>query len=245
MEEAICKKYFSKSSWSRLREFCSAVRFTLLGVKPALLIDCLPPDVDKIQLFLQEVLHLRRSDPQRNGKVFLLTVGDDVLIINSWSLSRLVRTASPIFVDVTKGKSKPTIMAEPMRQSLLERITCSLTSLPEEPDKNCVLMEIVVPVVKFPLPNLSFSKLFPPLLTSSSQLPRPLSSVHGHTEPNLNLCSVFGYLLHYPVVYWFDEEQDGNCLDMEELIRYTVTIRRKITNGLLCDAREKNTKKVK
>lgn len=39
-----------------------------------------------------------------------------------------------------------------------------------------------------------------------------------------NGCTLFGQLLHYPVVYWFDMER-GYSLDAVELICYTVTVR--------------------
>ena len=45
-----------------------------------------------------------------------------------------------------------------------------------------------------------------------------------------NGCTLFGQLLGYPVVYWFDRER-GYSLDAVELICYTVTVRNRIVEA--------------
>lgn len=46
--------------------------------------------------------------------------------------------------------------------------------------------------------------------------------IEAPISPTLNPCTVYGWLLGYPVVYWFDEER-GYQLGMVELVRNVVT----------------------
>ena len=199
--EVLFKKYFSKSSWSKRKQFCSDVKHTLLGFKPALLIDCLCPDAPRIQQFLQELIQLGLPcDTQNCSVISIVVIGEDVLIVNHSAMSGLVMSGSrPIFLDVTKGNTQPIIMDGSKGQPI---ISFSHQLLPETLHNSQVE---IAPIVAFPMP------------TSASL------SAHTNPEPVPNLCSVFGYLLHYPVVYWFDTEK-GHALDMEELLLHRVTI---------------------
>ena len=213
MAEAIFKKHFSSSYRSRGRRFCSDVRCTLLGIKPAILIDDLPPDAGKIQLFVQEFIHLVGFAGDAN--VFLLSIGEDVLIVNNSSLSHLVTTSSPpILLDVTKGNDQPMIMDDSKRESI---ISYCLKMLPKRSPGYISPTEVAVPIYTIPcsIPQMS------PTVVPSPFLP----PVHVCSEAVsiLNLCTMFGYLLHYPVVYWFDSER-GHCLDMEDLVQYKVKV---------------------
>ena len=49
-------------------------------------------------------------------------------------------------------------------------------------------------------------------------------------EASINLCTVFGCLLQYPAVYWFNSEK-GLCLDMEELVQHRVIVEKRNTCG--------------
>ena len=44
-----------------------------------------------------------------------------------------------------------------------------------------------------------------------------------HTVVELNVCTLFGLLLGYPIVYCFDTKR-GYSLDMVDLVCYTLTI---------------------
>ena len=42
-------------------------------------------------------------------------------------------------------------------------------------------------------------------------------------EPNWNLTTIFGFLLDYPTVYWFEDTKNGEtCLSCKDLINYQV-----------------------
>ena len=58
-------------------------------------------------------------------------------------------------------------------------------------------------------------------LTEPSEVLAIVSS--SDVSDNVNRCTLFGCLLNYPVVYWFDPEI-GYSLNMVDLVCYTVTV---------------------
>lgn len=60
-----------------------------------------------------------------------------------------------------------------------------------------------------------------------SFLPQPSYETEFQREisvkPEWNITTLFGLLLDYPVVYWYEDIEDGKtCLACKDLIRYTV-----------------------
>ncbi|EDO47838.1 predicted protein, partial [Nematostella vectensis] len=65
--------------------------------------------------------------------------------------------------------------------------------------------------------------------------------LHIDTLPDWNISSLFGFLLGYPVIYWYDKVGDYNCLAMEPLYLYQVFIS---TSTCLHFEKLRNTKKM-
>ncbi|XP_069810632.1 UPF0739 protein C1orf74 homolog [Dendropsophus ebraccatus] len=66
------------------------------------------------------------------------------------------------------------------------------------------------------------SDLLTHLTPYKSELPGTIS-VADIPSPEWNLCTIFGFLLHYPVVYWFDTTRNfENCLSFTPLKHVTV-----------------------
>uniref|UniRef100_A0A8C5LX87 Chromosome 1 open reading frame 74 n=1 Tax=Leptobrachium leishanense TaxID=445787 RepID=A0A8C5LX87_9ANUR len=60
-------------------------------------------------------------------------------------------------------------------------------------------------------------------LTSYKNEPPRTVSVGDIGSPEWNLCTTFGFLLHFPAVYWFDTSNGfENCLSMTPLRHYTI-----------------------
>ena len=57
----------------------------------------------------------------------------------------------------------------------------------------------------------------------SSETSPHLLRIHGEDLFGVNLCTVFGLMLGYPVVYWFDIEKPTNCLSYLPLNVVTAT----------------------
>ena len=202
-------KHFSRSLGSKCKQFRSDLVCLLIGIKPALLLDYLPPDASKIQQFLIEALqlckscdwvHNSRDWTLSNQNLCILTIGKDVLIVNSTALSKNI--ASPIFfIDITKGLSSPVILTDSMIISSIEEsfLCCFDRLLKSIRSSICFNTEVNVPIVQYP------------------------DTDRTSDEHKLNVCTLFGRLLCYPVVYWF-ESSKGYCLDTEELVRHTVEV---------------------
>lgn len=47
----------------------------------------------------------------------------------------------------------------------------------------------------------------------------------SYSDEHCSVPSVFGFLLGYPVIYWCDQANEHNCLNMVVLNRYTVTLK--------------------
>lgn len=215
------KKHFRRSLQSKNSHFRFAVSCALLGIKPVHLVDNLPPDPHKLQQLLQEVLQpcdfASKSCEQRITshdqtshcpQLCILAIEQDVLLLNYTALkvSRVcgfLLTPRPVFIDITRGILKPKVIDEndihQIEQSFLDCIEKSILSLESESSK---LNGEHIPVIHHCCHG---------------------DHAGGHgTE--VNLCSLFGQLLGYPVVYWFDTSK-GYSLDMEKLVQHCVVAR--------------------
>ena len=267
--EGIFKKHFQRCFWSKADTFCTDIRCVLDGIKPALLIDCLPPNPDKVNLFLQEVIEREQSN--RDILICLLNVHEDLLIINVSAFLHLIQSAwPPVLLDVY---GRPKIVTEHRKEQIFQTITSFIKPVFRELNTSMKPSD-----ASFSVPNLLY---FPPLFSleplvthskplslsatspSSSKLPSnlpspeerntqllllrtpqvlslslpslsPTSPQSSHfassEEASINLCTVFGCLLQYPAVYWFNSEK-GHCLDMEELVQHKVIVEKRNTCG--------------
>ena len=117
--EGIFKKHFQRCFWSKADTVCTDIHFVLDGIKPALLIDCLPPNPDKVNLFLQEVIE--RDQSNRDIRICLLKVHEDLLIINVSAFLHLIQSAwPPVLLDVY---GRPKIVTEHRKEQIFQTIT--------------------------------------------------------------------------------------------------------------------------
>lgn len=208
-------KHFSSSQVSKSSHFYSDITSTLLGIKPSHLVDYVPPDPDRLQKFLQEAL-LSCDKNWTNQDLCILKIEEDVLLVNYTSLVSLRKASSKsvvIWVDVTRGLDRPAVISEADRCHTVEK---SLSACFEQLERHFLLKSspkdnaIVVPLIHHCL--------------SPGERNLCLDSTSEE-----NACSLFGWLLGYPVVYWFDTSK-GYDLDMEKLVRYSVLVRRRGVN---------------
>ncbi len=189
MWKEIVKKYYGARFCHKWHQIYADVTSVLLGLKPSLLLDYLPTDTLRFQLFMQEVLtlHLGHEPPASLPKLRILKLDEDVLLTNS---DFLIPEWRPEFVDITKGIPLPLLVSEE---------DCSVVNKQLAVWYKDLLQKITEP-----------SEVL--AIVSSSDL-----------SDNVNRCTLFGWLLNYPVVYWFDPEI-GYSLSMVELVCYTVTV---------------------
>lgn len=206
------KKHFGPSSCSKWRQLATDVQCVVLGLKPAYLLDCLEPHAPKLCSVVEDALHLQRrwtngedEECEQTLRVFrIVSVGSDVLVVN-WDCLReafkLQGQADCSFVDVSKPHP-----AQPTRsRGLLRRESALVASIEEE--MNSWYSYLLAEDDKLHLSPSKNGKLLKLLSTA--------------VLPGLNVCTLFGRLLGYPVVYWFDPAV-GYSLDMTELKLYHI-----------------------
>ena len=212
------QKYFGGFLGAKRDRFHFDILCVLLGIKSAHLVDYFPPAAaaqpHKLQLFLQEILHLSRSCDctWTHQNLCILLLDEDILFVNFTSLVAYRNALpSPVFVNVTCGKGTPVIIEK------------------QEEQMNCIgrLISSAFDVMERHFSAHSASDDSIPIIRHCCHRDR---SADGSGEVADNLCSLFGQLLGYPVVYWFNTSK-GYHLDMERLVRHSVMARRDRVNG--------------
>ena len=191
------RKHFGVASCCKWQQLYNDVICVLLELKPALLLDCLRPDAKKLQFLLQEV-QSGGALPQ-SPNLIVVKVGEDVLLVN------------------TQGNDcatwpSPTPL---VKACCYVNITKDLESPTLISDKLAANLEQKLESWWSELGNefqhqCSAKDVVTPIINSAD-------SFH-------NVCTLFGKLLGYPAVYWFDPDQ-GYSLEMVNLICHTVTVR--------------------
>ena len=124
----------------------------------------------------------------------------------------------PVYIDVTKGLPQPKLFEDENKATVkstfnqwLGNIQSSFQAIADHKTELCI-----IPC------HPSVSSNCSTLLSTEDEDNAPnFSAACGDVE--LNVCSVFGLLLGYPVVYWFDTER-GYYLDMVELVCFAIRI---------------------
>ena len=182
----------------------------------------MPPDPHKLQHFLHEVLQSRDFTSQSREQhttshdnmfptsrshdypqLCILAIEQDVLLLNDAVLKishGALSTPHPVFIDVTRGLLKPKVMNKDDTHQIEQ-----------------LLSDCLEGIQKSILSSESESSKWNITVTQYS--------CHGDRHgTEVNLCSLFGQLLGYPVVYWFDTTK-GYSLDMEKLVCHCVVAR--------------------
>ena len=214
-------KYFGVSARGKWLQLAVDVECVALGLKPAYLLDTVRPDGTKLCSLLEEVL----SSSERKlwlKELIVLLVDSDVLLVNWRSLQNVFNRASDtdskrlnsdhetmsrVYVDITRSRTH----TDGTRSEHASERHISLesgTTLASEIEGECQMWFSSVLAAVQSLPNSEERQL--PCLTTA-------------LDPRLNVCTLFGKALGYPVVYWF-EPVEGYSLDMVELTNYRVTV---------------------
>lgn len=213
---ASLKKYFGASSCRKWYQLAVDVQCVVLGLKPAYLLDVLQPDPARFCSLLNDVLpaicstmsdmHQWRKTEWWN-ELCVVSVERDVLLVNRTAIQDLFQSSqqlassrSCVYVDISNSKGSPDCT-----DAHIGVVECSL-----EVEKKCRIWYAE---------HVEASST-PPGRDAAGTI--ALKCLPSSLPPDLNMCTVFGRLLGYPVVYWFQPATSYN-LDMVQLVNYHVT----------------------
>ena len=215
---ASLKKYFGASSCRKWYQLAVDVQCVALGLKPAYLLDILQPDPARFCSLLNDVLpaiHSTMSDMHQWRKIewwdelCVVSVESDVLLVNRTAIQDLFQSSqqlasSCVYVDISNSESSKA--SRDCTDAHIGVVECF-----SEIEKKCQIWYSEHVEASSTPPGRDATGTIA-LKCSSSSLP-----------PDLNMCTVFGRLLGYPVVYWFQPDT-GHNLDMVHLVNYHVTV---------------------
>lgn len=226
--KASIQSHFGRVSVRHWRQLHGDVACVLLGLKPALLVDCVPAIARALQRLLADVFVVTpptvTSSPATPGQcgLCIVEVGQDVLLVNRDALQQWRGGTDPStsndngletqFVDVTRGKGPPSIVAKEQRQVLETELKAWQSSL--ETKLAAWLVEEQ---------SRSGCDREGPTRDQSGCHVLLVTDLNVNGACPINPCTLFGWLLGYPIVYWF-EGDGGHCLDWEELVCYTAEV---------------------
>ena len=198
-----CRSAFGVSlSITKREQLLCDIAAVLLGIKPALLLDCGHTTTTKLQVLVSKTINEKHAADVRN--CCIVRVHDDVLLVNTVAMKILWNTTTRLghvcqcYVNIGQELSTSCVV-----------------------DTNTRLLELIEGVCSKVCDKLSQTvRNFSTSEEKSGIDLLPVEDVESVTS-NFNLCTLFGRLLGYPVVYWFDPN-GGYTLDMVPLIRYTV-----------------------
>lgn len=164
--------------------------------------------------------HISRShDKTCDSQLCILALEEDVLFINYAAFISSLKTVPsrhPVFIDITRGLSRPRVMeredahkVEKLLHNCLEELKRAFFAVAENREPNGK----TIPVIHHRCHGDHVGGC-------------------GTTSAEGNLCSLFGQLLGYPVVYWFDTSK-GYSLDMETLVQHCVLVRTERVNEVV------------
>ena len=209
------KKYYGASTHRKAQQLAVDTECVANGLKPAYLLDALAPDACLFHSFLNHTLCkiMEQSGTHRSAliqkwisELRVVSVASDVLlVINMTGVQNLFWESSQtcIYVDINNTKAggeecmsvchSPAI-EEQCRQWYTALVAADHQQQQQQPETHD---------------------------SRGGQAGVKLLSVPP--LPDMNLCTLFGRLLGYPVVYWFPPSTSYD-LDFVKLIRHQVTI---------------------
>lgn len=197
------KKHFGAPSSRKWYRLYADVVCVLLGLKPALLVDYIPTDGPKFGSFLQDVLGNESIlTAAHSPKLCVFQLGDDTVLSNVEYLGLTPECSggtSVQYVDIAKDMRQPCVLPLEAAKAREEEYLKWCGTVKERLNKQ----EAV---------DGSRDKLYIPMVRGESS-----------DFKCQNLCTLFGRLLGYPVVYWFEPEKSYS-LDMVDLVCYSVAI---------------------
>ncbi len=193
-------------STSKRNQLLADISAVVLGLKPALLIDCGLITASEFRSLLVDILKSLGLHLREVLKGFhIVKIYDDILLINLlagdvlWSVECI-----PHYINIDKGLLSPCMLTVDTSQhafiertisKVYDKLTSVVSELQYQQTENNLDSKIIS-IVELDLLVRDF-----------------------------NLCTLFGRLLGYPLVYWFDIN-NGYTLDMIPLVRYSVKVKK-------------------
>lgn len=198
-------RHFGAASCSKWQQLYTDVVCVHLGLKPSLLLDYLKPDAKKLQLLLQEV-QVGTACPL-SSDLIILKIGEDVFLVKTQSV------AIP-----HNGRDSNSAL----------RLTCSYVNITKGIKSLSLLSDDLVVGIEQEFEHWwrGFNHRVHQSRADDAGIP-----IWNSGYSLSNHCSLFGKLLGYPVVYWFDPEQ-GYSLEMVNLICHSVTLHSPSSPGI-------------
>ena len=220
------KKHFGASSCSKWRQLAADVQCVALGIKPAYLVDSLKPDAVKFCSLLEDVLspistpadddHLQASaglgvSSKWLSELRVVSVGSDVLLLNWTTVQDMFQNLQSLCIYVDISKSTDSCGGS----RAVDRAADAHISVESAPgiEEKCRLW----------FSQLSKQEDEASHSESDDKSKGVLTCLSTEVPSDLNMCSLFGRLLGYPVVYWFDPAGEYS-LDLVDLTNYHVTV---------------------
>ena len=217
----LLKTYGSKTA-TKWRQFIFDLFSVSCGVKRSWLVDYFLPDAEKLQSVMGSVLN---HEPNMNRKnMCIVSVNDDLLVVNIEdtlsACEELMRIAS-VTEDWTRHQHSLSLNAGVCEFVILDS---SSNQHHATEDELAHIHRELLPVVRTLQDEISAIKCVsqPHLVSPDSVMCVPHITI---TVPEgVNLCTLFGWLLGYPFVYWFPYSNVGSevGLSMVPLTCYKV-----------------------
>ena len=166
------------------------------GIRPAFLFDYASIKAETLQQFTDCIFRNRLVQNQ----LTVVGVADDIFIVNRKMLIDNLKRARPRLIDVSKQLTEPLLVDEQRSIDLVQAMV----------DLVCNQLQIERPIAS-DLVCSQLQTLETPIEPATSRVVRLV------TPSEINITTLFGLLLDYPVLYWYDACSDDNCLDMMPL----------------------------
>ena len=198
------KKSLGKLSADCYRSFLLDIATILLGLKPSLLFDYAVVDSKKAHSLMRGFAANGLFPRSLN----VLKVGEDIffadlnLLINY--LRKSLESEEFTLIDVSGNLQEPRVLDKEIAVRVVK----------EQFNK-------IVEIFQQKLNDLTPNSVQKDEMSPNTQV----VDLGSYSDVNCCIPSVFGLLLGYPVIYWFDEASENNCLSLVPLNRYTVTFK--------------------
>ena len=201
------------------------------GTKRAWLVDYFAPNPEKLKECVREVLHMFAAQTcsksvshslQSQADVCILSVNQDVMLCNVKDVFAVCQSLLRLCSRFTLDQSS----VDPETDGGIHEVTgCKFTVLSDDSSKLPHLAtskEVAVIMQELSIfASLVVNKLFPLMSTKGNGelgasgiqgLQNEIPFVSIEVPMNINMCTVFGWLIGYPVVYWFPTSiLEENC----------------------------------
>lgn len=241
-----CKAAFGVNlSGNNQENVLADIMLVLSGVKPAFLVDCASTTGEKFQVLLSEVCYciqtIKTCDVQTSVEkshcafksCCIVTLNEDVLLVNLEAHINIDRGDGtgdwPCYVNIEQGQTCYHTVTKldstyHSIEGIFVRLCDELKSINEMSNSEHKKVERHGKWNTWHSTETDkeYSYLTP--CCNCACVANVMRELHALQGQGVNLCTLFGRLLGYPVVYWFDPDI-GHSLNMVDLVCFTVTVK--------------------